>query len=373
MAYRTIVCTGHDGFEQVRGHFEALACHARYFTQLPEWLGSLTTDAVSWFAVVDEDRTVAVAALSPQRARFWGKELRLLGGVRQVLDGRQEHGLPLGAVAIAHPEADLKTTARALLVGYRQAGANWDVLWLDAVREGSPWLGSGFECDMREVESSVPVLDTTMPSSQFWAAASAHLRHGLSTNRRRMDREGRTSAVVEARTPDEVATAFDDFVELEGRGWKRRVGAFVKRPEAADFVRRFFVSAAASRRVSIRSLLIDDRLAASQLSVRVGDSIALVKIAYDETLQHLSPGNLLMADLISKACDDPTVNRIDFGERASWFDRWGTVTSPTYDLIAFNPRSPAGLAAGTVWKALRAVGKRPRYSDSPDDPGVHMH
>ena len=163
-----------------------------------------------------------------------------------------------------------------------------------------------------------------------------------------------------------------NFVDLEGRGWKRRVGAFVRRPEAADFVRRFLVSAAASGRVSVRSLFIDDRLAASQLSVRAGDSIALIKIAYDEELQHLSPGNLLMADLISKACDDPAIYRIDFGERASWFDRWGTATSPTYDLIAFNPRSPTGLVAGTVWKGLRAAGMRLRCLDSPEGPRFHV-
>ena len=372
MTYRTIVCNGHDGFERVRRHWEALAAYARYFTQLPEWLESLTPEGVSWFAATDEDRTVAVAVLNPLRTSVWGKQVRLLGGVRQVLDGRQEHGLPLGAMAITDPKADLKAVARALLAGYRQTGANWDALWLDALRDGSPWLASGFECIERESQAGVPFLDTTMPSSQFWAAASAHLRHGLSTNRRRMAREGRCSAVVEATTPDEVATAFDNFVELEGRGWKRRVGAFVKRPEAAGFVKRFLVNAARSHRVAVRSLLIDDRLAAAQLSVRVGDSIALVKITYDESLQHLSPGNLLMADVISKACDDPSINRVDFGERASWFDRWGTAASPTYDLIAFNPRSPTGLAAGTAWRGLRAVGMKPRCVDSPDGPRVRL-
>ena len=372
MTYRTIRCTGQDGFERVRPHWDALAPHARYFTQLPEWAESLEPEGLSWFAVTEGDRAVAVAVLSARRTTIWGRQVWLLGGVRQELDGRQEHGLPLGALTIAHPEADVRAVTRSLLAAYRQTGGKWDLLWLAALREGSPWLASGFERVERGTDAGVPFLETTMPSSQLWAAASAHLRHGLSTSRRRMEREGRCSSVVEATAPQDVARAFDCFVELEGRGWKRRVGAFVNRPEAAAFVKRFLVKAAASGRTSIRSLLVDDRLAACQLSVRVGDSIALVKITYDESLQHLSPGNLLMADLISKSCDDPSINRIDFGERASWFDRWPTTTSPTYDLIAFNPRSPAGFAAGTVWKGLRAIGMRPRYSDSPDGPRVRL-
>jgi hypothetical protein len=104
----------------------------------------------------------------------------------------------------------------------------------------------------------------------------------------------------------------------------------------------------------------------------VGDSIALVKIAYDESLQHLSPGNLIMADLVSRACDDPSINRIDCGERASWLDRWGAALCPTYDLIAFNPRSPTGLVTGAAWRGLRAIGLRPRYLDSSDGPRVHL-
>ena len=96
-----------------------------------------------------------------------------------------------------------------------------------------------------------------------------------------------------------------------GRAFSRAQRRFRGRPEAAEAIRRFLVNATRSRRVVIRSLLIDDRPAACQLTVLVQDTLYLLRTAYDESLQHLSPGDILMADLISTACDDPTINRID--------------------------------------------------------------
>jgi hypothetical protein len=76
----------------------------------------------------------------------------------------------------------------------------------------------------------------------------------------------------------------------------------------------------------------------------------------------LSVGNLLLADLISKSCDDPTISRIDFGQWASWHDRWGITVAPRYRLVAFNQHSPTGLAAKIAWKTLGVVGKQPKRS-----------
>jgi CelD/BcsL family acetyltransferase involved in cellulose biosynthesis len=90
-----------------------------------------------------------------------------------------------------------------------------------------------------------------------------------------------------------------------------------------------------------------------------------MKITYDESLQHLSPGNLLMAELISKACDDQTIARIDCVEHASWHHRWSTITEPMFRLVAFNPRSATGLAAEVAWRGLGALGKQPSHLNKP--------
>jgi hypothetical protein len=365
MTYRTFVSGAGDSFEAVREHWETLAADARLFTQLPEWLENVGSDGVIWMTVSNDDGPVAAAALSTQKMRVFGKSVRVLSGVRQIIDGTHGHGLTLGPIAIADPKADHRAVVDALLYGCRQGVGGWDLLWLSDVREPSPWLAGRFGQITAEAGEGVPIIETNLSSTRYWECASGHLRHVLSTSRRRLEREGRQSQVVEARTPLAVADAFDKFVELEGRGWKRDVGAFAKRPESAAFMKRFLISAARTRRVAVRSLLIDDRLAACELAVQVQDTLFLMKITYDESLQHLSPGNLLMADLISKACDDQTIAKIDCVEHATWHDRWGTITAPMFRLVAFNPRSATGLAAEAAWRGLGALGKQPSHLTSP--------
>ena len=358
--YKTAVFTGPAGFELVREHWEDLAPHAQYYNQLPEWVENIAPEEICWFDVTEDDRPVAVAALSPRRVSALGKRIEFLGGVRLALDGSQGTDLALGALGVADSKADGMAIVTSVLGAFRESGARWDVLWLRMLRKESPWLALPFG-DLGG-DSGAPFVETTRPSDQFWAAASGNLKHALNKARRRLEREGRRSAVSEARRPGEVAVAFQDFVALEARGWKRDAGALANRPETAEFMRRFYVKAAAAGRIRIRSLMIDDCVAACQLSVQVQDTLFLTKIAYDEGLQHLSVGNLLLADLISKSCDDPTISRIDFGQWASWHDRWGITVAPRYRLVAFNQHSPTGLAAKIAWKTLGVVGKQPKRS-----------
>jgi CelD/BcsL family acetyltransferase involved in cellulose biosynthesis len=356
MTYRTDVHHGADGLKAVREHWEALAHDALDFVQLPQWVENLDPQGVCWLSVTDQDRPVAQAALSLRHVRALGRNLRVLGGVRQVLGSTYGASSPLGALAIADPKADHKAVAASLLDGCHLVGEHWDVLWLSNLREGSPWLA----CDghiKAEADLGAPVIETTMPASRHWASESGHLKNTVSSSQRRLEREGLHGFILEARTPGHVAVAFGKFMTLDERSAGRSAG-FAGQPEAAEALRRFLVDAARSRRVVIRSLLIDDRPAACQLTVQVQDTLYLMRTAYDDSLQHLSPGDILMAELISKACDDPTINRIDCWERG-WHDRWASVIAPMFRLVAFNHRSASGLAAKAVWRSLATLNIQP--------------
>jgi CelD/BcsL family acetyltransferase involved in cellulose biosynthesis len=98
---------------------------------------------------------------------------------------------------------------------------------------------------------------------------------------------------------------------------------------------------------------MDNRIAASQLSVRVGRTLFLLKIAYDEQLAYLSPGNVLMANLVESCCEDPDVDRIDCTVWQPWHQRWGMTREPTFRFTAFNSRSVRGALAGVAWNARR--------------------
>jgi CelD/BcsL family acetyltransferase involved in cellulose biosynthesis len=104
----------------------------------------------------------------------------------------------------------------------------------------------------------------------------------------------------------------------------------------------------------IRSLYVEGRLAASQLSVRVAATHFLLKVAYDESVADLSPSNVLFANLIETCCEDSTVNRIDCTVWQPWHARWGMTREPTYELFAFNRSSAGG------WLAMIGWSLRPR-------------
>ena len=369
VSYDLVTRDGDAGLELTRPYWDALASHARYFFQLPEWVGGLPSEGMTWFAVLDGTSPAAVGALSRYTRNIWRKRLRILGsGVR--MDGRIDNGMSFCGISLAHPTADPRAVVDRLL-GYYQHDTKWDMMYMYQLRRDTLWHHAPVRMLATE-RPGIAVLDTDVPSADFWNAAPRNLKDGLRKSRRRLEREGLRTDIVEARRPAEVSDAFDAFVGLEGRGWKRSMGAYVGRPEAGAFLKRFLTSAARSRRVSLRSLLIGGRLAASQLAVQVQDSLFLFKMAYDETMRTVSPGNLLMSDLVTRACDDPSISRIDcVAPPTEWHSRWGMREEPTYRLVDFNCRTVTGLAGAAAWTGRRVARSR-RTSTSPADMSLEL-
>ena len=142
------------------------------------------------------------------------------------------------------------------------------------------------------------MLDTGVPYEEWLAARGRNLRASLRKARNRAERQGELT-VTTASAADDVASAFDEFVAIEGSGWKavhRRPGQPPGRPRAV--MRRFLLTAGPEGSAVVRTLRLDGRPAAAQLAVTTGDTLELLKVAYDDGLADLSPSNLLMADLV---------------------------------------------------------------------------
>jgi CelD/BcsL family acetyltransferase involved in cellulose biosynthesis len=176
-----------------------------------------------------------------------------------------------------------------------------------------------------------------------------NMRDSIRKARRRLESGGGSEVVVS--TGGDVARGFEQYVLLEGSGQKgpQRSDLSHKR-EWRSLLLDYLL---ASDTAEVWCLNIDGQIAASQLSVRVARTLFLIKIAYEEQLAHLSPGNVLMANLIEACCEDPNIDRIDCIVWQPWHQRWGSVREPTFRLTAFNPRSVRGALAGTVWNTRR--------------------
>jgi len=343
-----------DGeFEAVRDAWRALAGQARYFFQTPAWIEPFAARSgpdVAWRALVaDDGRPAAVSVLSRSVRRAGGLGINLLSPVR-VGEGQMPY-----ADCLLDREAFGERSLRDLANAF---GA-WHVLWLTGMRARSPWLEVAGEHDLvrEEPDEGAGIFDTRRGVEECWHTASKGMRHSVHNARHRIAARG--GGEVAVATGSALGAAYDRHVALEAAGWKGRAGvALSDRPFERELLREHL---AAEPTAQVRSLMINGQAAATQIATTVARTLFLRHIAYDESLASLSPGNVLMADLLERCCEDPGLDRIDFLAWQPWFPRWGIEREPTYSVVAFNPRTVRGVAARAIrgtWERLDARPER---------------
>lgn len=146
-----------------------------------------------------------------------------------------------------------------------------------------------------------------------------YLGHALARRRRKeLSRQWRRlqdfgpAAISCAETLAAVATALEDFFQLEASGWKGRLGTAVAgNPEIRQFVTHSVIDLAAQRRAALYRLCVGDRPIAACITLRSGPSAWLWKIAYDEAYARFSPGAQLMVRVTEALLRDATIAQVD--------------------------------------------------------------
>jgi hypothetical protein len=328
------------GFERVLPDWRALGETARYYYQTPHWIACLSRhlDDAVFVTFADGQRPVAVSMLRRSRKR-WGVNFDILFGPGYLETFR------LGADGLLASDADDRYSFDEIMSHL----SPWHAVRLSRLRPGSPWLRlAGVSAHVEEEpEGGVGVLDTNRAADEWRRVMPGNIRDSIKKTQRKADREGGSEVAV--LTGEGVARGFEQFMQLEASGWKGRSKTdLCHKPAWRSLLLDYLLG---SDTAEVRCLNIDGRIAAAQLSVRVDRTLFLLKIAYDEQLAHLSPGNILMANLVEVCCEDPNVDRIDCTVWQPWHQRWGMVREPTFRLTAFNSRSVRGALAGTVWNA----------------------
>ena len=337
---------GIDGLGNVRRAWRELGANAQYFFQTPEWMdhaAALIEGDLAWGVLTESGRPAAVSVLRHSQRKRAGIGFRALEEAR------------VGDWLYPYTDCvlDRKAGGRRTVDLDDVAGISgpWDVLDLRALRVGSPWieLAVGRAYLQEEPDGGVGILGTCLGSDDWGRALPKNMRDSIRKARGRIEESGGSQVIVS--TGAGLPAAYEQFVALEASGWKGAEGtALSLRPAMQGLLRDYLSNAGTAQ---IRSLLVGDRLAASQVGVTVGGSLFLLKVAYDEQLAHLSPGNVLMVNLVEECCDDPEVDRIDCTVWQKWHQRWGMVREPTYRLLAFNHRSVGGVVAGAAWHTRR--------------------
>ena len=141
------------------------------------------------------------------------------------------------------------------------------------------------------------------------------------------------------------------FIEVEARSWKGQDGnAIRKSPAAVAFYTTLCERLAEAGWLEWHLLEADGRTLAANLAVRMGGTVYVWKLGYDEGYARCSPGGMLFERLLRRAHDEG-LEEISLLTDQPWYERWQMRWRRYHGLRAYSPRLD-GQAAWAVDRCL---------------------
>jgi CelD/BcsL family acetyltransferase involved in cellulose biosynthesis len=318
--------------------------------------------AVAW----DKGRLVGVLPVLVRPHPWFGDRLLELTA---IFDPHTRSG---DALAEAGREREiLESLVATLLERERRATG----LWLRGVREGSPTLtaiDAGLDDVLihRVVRSRGSYVCTDAQFNVFQKGLSANFRGNLRKARNKLGELPQLEVVFLPGRPDDFSS-LARFLQLEMSGWKGSAGTAIGQSRVlTDFYQRLTQNLAARGWLEWHELRTDGKTVAAHLAIRMRDSVALIKIAYDEEFSYCAPGNMLMERSLERAFEDDEVSELNCLTDMPWHRNWRMKQADYYDVWVFPRRLssllykwPFVIIRYTMEQGLRAVFRHlpPRY------------
>lgn len=147
----------------------------------------------------------------------------------------------------------------------------------------------------------------------YWRSRSKNLTHNLGRQRRRLAERGSTLQLVAEADPARMEACVAEYGRLEQAGWKGLEGSAVAADNAqgafyAEMLRDF----AATGEAVVYRLELDGRTIAADLCLRRDGTLVVLKTAYDEGVQGLSPGLLLHQEILQRLYAEGAIRTLEF-------------------------------------------------------------
>lgn len=216
--------------------------------------------------------------------------------------------------------------------------------WLIGVRNYDPGFPGVAWDDGRHIER-IPLAATisvTVDRSfeDYWKGRDQKLRENTRRAFRKLERSGikcELRPIVDAAA---IAGAVAVHGDIESAGWKGKQGTAIHADNVqgrfyTDMLSRF----AANGDARLYQLWFNDRVAASQLAVRCGAIMVLLKTTFDETQAALGPGRLMQYLLLERLFAEPSLRTIEFYTKATVTDSsWATASRDMFHLNYYRTR-----------------------------------
>lgn len=134
---------------------------------------------------------------------------------------------------------------------------------------------------------------------------SSNLRKSLARHRNRIRRCG--TVTLERLRGKEGKNSWEEFVDIEDSGWKGQSGSSLRGVDATygEFYRGLVSLMAAADTLQMYFLRMNGRYLAGSFSYVDGDVVHWYKTGYREEFAHLSPGNLLLIEIVEDLLKGP--------------------------------------------------------------------
>ena len=262
--------------------------------------------------------------------------------------------------------------AMAMIVGHlvdEAYVAPWDVATLrrhgSPTRAGSPLVSFPPGLDHVELTRQVdgPVV-VELPSSfeRFRAGLTKSMRDNIAYYPKRLSREIGDWSVQMARSPDEVAVATDQLVDLHrqrsswAQGLQHR--SHIQGHLEAKFLTRWFHRLALRGEVILASLVVREQVAAIQAFVELGESLAVYYSGQAELWRRYSPITVIMTEVVRKAIERGSRRLMFAPGYKPWKTRWGTCVAPRVEETSIYKTGVPQLVRGLFRRLQGATSSR---------------
>jgi CelD/BcsL family acetyltransferase involved in cellulose biosynthesis len=255
---------------------------------------------------------------------------------RGVLTGATDR-FPAPAAEPVAVDVDVLAALFRGVEGATPRALRWNALTLPAGSEDTvrAAIGAVLPRVRLEVQAHNPVIDLT----RSWADQQQHIgrshRRDIGRRRRRAEELGRLTHETwrDASLPPSL---FEECLRVEASGWKGRQGtAITCQPAQLAYYRWLTTWFAEQGWLRFEVLRLDDRVLAFELNAVCGATFHMLKVGYEDTMRHLTPGLILQNEVMRGAFEEPGVRRAELGTGVTPLkERWATSLEPRYRLRA---------------------------------------
>jgi CelD/BcsL family acetyltransferase involved in cellulose biosynthesis len=266
----------------------------------------------------------------------------------------QPSQMPLG-VWVAQRDLELAPLALSLL---RSGALPWG-LGLSFTQVDGHWAPAEPDSSTNRHDPYIDSawVDIAGTFDDYWALRGKNLRQNMRKQRNKLQTEGVEATMRVITDAAAMPEAIARYGELEARGWKAQQGTAVGSDnEQGRFYAELLGTAAARGEAFVYEYLFDGKVVASNLCLKRGRTLVILKTSYDESIQTYSPAFLLHQDLLQSLFEQGLVSRVEYyGRVMEWHMRWTDNKRALYHLTTFRYGLIKRLASGRPAEAPAAT------------------